>query len=37
VIRVETIRTPLARKASDHLPLLVEFRVLPAAERHVAS
>ena len=37
VIRVETIRTPLARKASDHLPLLVEFRVRPAAERHVSS
>src|SRR5215207_2000648 len=27
VLRAETIRTPLARVASDHLPLLVEFRV----------
>lgn len=27
VVRAETIRTPLARIASDHLPLLVEFRV----------
>jgi endonuclease/exonuclease/phosphatase family metal-dependent hydrolase len=28
VIRAETVRTPLARVASDHLPLLVEFRAL---------
>ena len=27
VMRVETVRTPLARVASDHLPLLVEFQV----------
>jgi endonuclease/exonuclease/phosphatase family metal-dependent hydrolase len=27
VLRVETVRTPLARVASDHLPLLVEFHV----------
>jgi endonuclease/exonuclease/phosphatase family metal-dependent hydrolase len=27
VLRVETIRTPLARVASDHLPLFVEFQV----------
>nr|WP_246205482.1 endonuclease/exonuclease/phosphatase family protein [Microvirga arsenatis] len=27
VLRVETVRTPLARVASDHLPLLVEFQV----------
>jgi endonuclease/exonuclease/phosphatase family metal-dependent hydrolase len=27
VLRAETIRTPLARVASDHLPLLVEFQV----------
>ncbi len=27
VVRAETIRTTLARVASDHLPLLVEFRV----------
>jgi endonuclease/exonuclease/phosphatase family metal-dependent hydrolase len=30
VLRAETIRTPLARIASDHLPLLVEFRVTVA-------
>jgi endonuclease/exonuclease/phosphatase family metal-dependent hydrolase len=29
VLRAETIRTPLARAASDHLPLLVEFRIGP--------
>jgi endonuclease/exonuclease/phosphatase family metal-dependent hydrolase len=28
VLRAETIRTPLARRASDHLPLLVEFRTI---------
>lgn len=28
VQRVETIRTPLARIASDHLPLLVEFQIV---------
>ena len=27
VLRAETIRTPLARVASDHLPLLVEFQI----------
>ncbi|EIM28135.1 metal-dependent hydrolase [Microvirga lotononidis] len=27
VLRVETVRTPLARVASDHLPLLVEFEI----------
>jgi endonuclease/exonuclease/phosphatase family metal-dependent hydrolase len=34
VLRAETIRTPLARKASDHLPLLAELRV--TAHRHAA-
>jgi endonuclease/exonuclease/phosphatase family metal-dependent hydrolase len=29
VLRAETIRSPLARVASDHLPLLVEFRLVP--------
>jgi hypothetical protein len=29
VLRVETLRTPLARLASDHLPLLVEIRLAP--------
>jgi len=29
VVRVETLRTPLARIASDHLPLLVELRSTP--------
>jgi endonuclease/exonuclease/phosphatase family metal-dependent hydrolase len=28
VLRVEAIRTPLARVASDHLPLFVDFRVV---------
>ncbi len=28
VLNAETIRTPLARIASDHLPLLVDFRVI---------
>jgi endonuclease/exonuclease/phosphatase family metal-dependent hydrolase len=28
VLRVETVRTPLARIASDHLPLLVEFQIV---------
>ena len=28
ILRVETVRTPLARIASDHLPLLVEFQVV---------
>jgi endonuclease/exonuclease/phosphatase family metal-dependent hydrolase len=27
VVRVEIVRTPLARVASDHLPLLVEIRM----------
>lgn len=34
VLRAETIRTPLARVASDHLPLLVEFRAFDPHERH---
>jgi endonuclease/exonuclease/phosphatase family metal-dependent hydrolase len=29
VIRVESVRTPTARAASDHLPLMVEFQVMP--------
>jgi endonuclease/exonuclease/phosphatase family metal-dependent hydrolase len=33
VLKTETIRTPLARIASDHLPLLVDFRVI-TRERH---
>lgn len=28
VLRAETVRTPLARVASDHLPLLVEFQIV---------
>jgi endonuclease/exonuclease/phosphatase family metal-dependent hydrolase len=28
VLRAETVRTPLARAASDHLPLLVEFQII---------
>jgi endonuclease/exonuclease/phosphatase family metal-dependent hydrolase len=34
VLRVEAIRTPLARVASDHLPLLVEIRIAPGWQRH---
>jgi len=33
ILRVEALRTPLARVASDHLPLLVEFHFPPAPER----
>ena len=29
VVRVESIRSPIARVASDHLPLMVEFQVMP--------
>jgi endonuclease/exonuclease/phosphatase family metal-dependent hydrolase len=34
VVRAEVVRTPLARVASDHLPLLVEIRVVNIHERH---
>lgn len=30
---VEVVQTPLARRASDHLPLLVELELVPAARR----
>jgi endonuclease/exonuclease/phosphatase family metal-dependent hydrolase len=30
VTRVESVRTPIARVASDHLPLMVEFQFMPA-------
>lgn len=33
VVAVEIWRTPLARRASDHLPLVVELEVLPGARR----
>jgi endonuclease/exonuclease/phosphatase family metal-dependent hydrolase len=33
VLRVETIRTRLTRFASDHLPLVVDFRILAPGER----
>ena len=33
VLKAEVIRTPLARIASDHLPLLVDFRVITAEQR----
>jgi endonuclease/exonuclease/phosphatase family metal-dependent hydrolase len=29
VVRVESIRSPMARIASDHLPLMIEFQVMP--------
>ncbi len=37
VLKAETVRTPLARIASDHLPLLVDFRVLTCGERAAES
>ncbi len=33
VTSVEVHRSPLARRASDHLPLVVELEILPAARR----
>jgi endonuclease/exonuclease/phosphatase family metal-dependent hydrolase len=30
---VDVVRTPLARRASDHLPLVVELELLPVARR----
>ena len=35
VTRVEVPRTPMARVASDHLPLMVEFQLIPAAAHEV--
>jgi endonuclease/exonuclease/phosphatase family metal-dependent hydrolase len=29
VTRVESVRSPIARVASDHLPLMVEFQLTP--------
>lgn len=29
VMRVESVRSPTARAASDHLPLMIEFQVMP--------
>lgn len=36
VMRVESVRSPIARVASDHLPLMVEFQVVPVG-RHKAG
>lgn len=33
VLRTETVRTPLARVASDHLPLVVDFRIMSPKAR----
>jgi endonuclease/exonuclease/phosphatase family metal-dependent hydrolase len=33
VLGCEVVRTPLSRRASDHLPLLVELELLPTARR----
>ncbi len=33
VLKAQAIRTPLARIASDHLPLLVDFRVITGEQR----
>jgi endonuclease/exonuclease/phosphatase family metal-dependent hydrolase len=37
VVGAEVIRTPLARRASDHLPVVVELRLSPAARRPLAA
>jgi endonuclease/exonuclease/phosphatase family metal-dependent hydrolase len=37
VTRVDTVRSPLARIASDHLPLVVEFELESAALREAAQ
>jgi endonuclease/exonuclease/phosphatase family metal-dependent hydrolase len=37
VVRTEALRNPLARIASDHLPLLVEFRISDASDRPHAA
>ncbi len=37
VVAVDVHRSPLARRASDHLPLIVELEVLPAARRPPAA
>jgi endonuclease/exonuclease/phosphatase family metal-dependent hydrolase len=37
VASVDVDRSPLARKASDHLPLVVELEILPAARRPPAA
>jgi endonuclease/exonuclease/phosphatase family metal-dependent hydrolase len=37
VAAVEVIRTPLARRASDHLPLAVELTLAPSARRPPAA
>ncbi|MDB5592921.1 MAG: endonuclease [Enterovirga sp.] len=37
VLRTDTLRTPVARRASDHLPLLIEFGVRPAAVRQAGG
>jgi endonuclease/exonuclease/phosphatase family metal-dependent hydrolase len=37
VTHVETLRTPLARIASDHLPLVVDFEIESAALRQAAQ
>lgn len=34
VLGVEVHRTPLARRASDHLPVVVELELIPSAARH---
>jgi endonuclease/exonuclease/phosphatase family metal-dependent hydrolase len=37
VLAVEVVRTPLARRASDHLPLVVDLELSPAARRPPAT
>src|SRR5829696_2416965 len=37
VIRASTLRGPIARVASDHLPLMVEFQIRRSQERHLGD
>ena len=37
VLRASTLRGPIARVASDHLPLMVEFQIRRSHERHSAG
>lgn len=37
VVRVESLRSPMARVASDHLPLMIEFQVMPARGHKIGA
>ena len=36
-MRVETVRTPLARIASDHLPLVIDLEIESATAQQAAQ